>query len=206
MGEKEIIRSLASSHQTPWFYMPKLERSPFSLLESDHTQVTIRHASFDDVAAIHLITQAAYAEYRALIPYSSIWLEIPETIATEMQLGPILLSVVGGKIAGSVRCHVEHEARQGDFMYIHRLAVLPSYRRQGLGCALVQAVEELAKSENLQRVRLETRAAQPENYHFYRKLGYELGEISLYLEDGSPRSYWMSKDIVCERRQRELVS
>lgn len=184
--------------------MYELERSLFSLLESHHAQVTIRHATFDDVAAIHLITQAAYAEYRTLIPYSSIWLETPEIIAAEMQLGPIILSVVDGRVVGSVRCHVEHEEGQGDFMYIHRLAVLPSYRRQGLGCALIQAVEGLAKSENLRRVRLETRAAQPENYHFYQKLGYKLGEISLYLADGSPRSYWMSKDLVPERREQRV--
>ncbi len=187
--------------------MSELERSLFSALKSHHTQVTIRRASFDDVEAIHLITQAAYAKYRTLIPYSSIWLETPEIVAAEMQLGPILLSVVDGKVVGSVRCHVEHEKGKGDFSYVHRLAVLPSYRRQGLGCALMQAVEELAKSENLHRVRLETRAAQPENYKFYRKLGYELGEISLYLPDGSPRAYWMSKDLARERRgQRELVS
>lgn len=185
--------------------MLKVERSLSSLLESRHAQTTIRHASFDDVAAIHFTTQAAYAEYRALIPYSSIWLETPEIIAAEMQLGPILLSVVDGRVVGSVRCHVEHEEGQGDFMYIHRLAVLPSHRRQGLGYALTQAVEDLARAEKLDRVRLETRAAQPENCHFYRKLGYELGEISLYLPDGSPRSYWMSKDLALERREQPLV-
>ncbi len=174
--------------------MSKLERS--SALKN-HPQIEIRYASFEDVIAIHQITQAAYAEYRALIPYSSIWLETPEIVAQEMQLGPVLLSVVDGTVVGSVRCHVEHEAGIG-FIYLHRLAVHPNYRRQGLGCALVQAVENLAKSENLHQVRLETRAAQPENCHFYRQLGYELGEISLFLEDGSPRSYWMSKDLVRE--------
>ena len=175
-------------------------RSP--LLESNPNEVKIRRASFDDVAAIHCITQVAYTQYRTLIPYSSIWRETPEIIAAEMQLGPILLCVVDGEVVGSVRCHVEHEAGQ-EFIYVHRLAVLPIYRRQGLGCALMQAVEDLAKSENLHQVRLETRAAQPENYHFYRKLGYELGEISLYLPDGSPRAYWMSKDLV--RRERRML-
>lgn len=186
--------------------MSELELPLFSLLEYDYAQVKICRANLRDVAAIHLVTQAAYAEYRTLIPYSSIWLETPQLITAEMQLGPILLSVLNGRIVGSVRCHVEHEEGEGDFMYIHRLAVLPTYRRQGLGCALVRAVEDLAKSENLPQVRLETRAAQPENYHFYQKLGYELGEISLYLPDGSPRSYWMSKDLANERRQNELLT
>jgi len=172
--------------------MPQLERSLSALLDSRPNQLEIRHASSDDVETIHAITQAAYAQYRTLIPYSSIWLETPEIIAAEMQLGPVLLVIVDGKVVGSVRCHVEHEER---FMYIHRLAVLPSYRRQGLGNALMQAVEDLAKAEDIHQVRLETRAAQPENYHFYRKLGYQLGEISLYLSDGSPRAYWMSKEL-----------
>lgn len=177
-----------------------------SPLLSNDSYISICYASFDDVAVIHRITQAAYAEYRTLIPYSSIWLETPDIIAAEMQLGPVLLVVVDDKIVGSVRCHVEHEGR-GDFMYIHRLAVHPNYRRQGLGYALMQAVEALAQSKNINWVRLETRAAQPENYRFYRKLGYELGEISLYLEDGSPRAYWMSKDLVRVRKeQMALVS
>lgn len=98
--------------------------------------------------------QAAYAEYRALLPHSSVWHETSQTVAAEMKLGPIMLSVVDGRLVGSVRCHVEHEEGRGDFMYIHRLAVLPGYRRQRLGCALVQAVEDLAKSLNLHRVRL----------------------------------------------------
>ncbi len=182
--------------------MSEFERSP--RLESNPSKVEIRRASFDDVAAIHRITQAAYTQYRTLIPYSSIWRETPDIIAAEMQLGPILLSVVDGEVVGSVRSHVEHEAEQ-EFIYVHRLAVLPSYRQRGLGRALMQAVEDLAKSENLHQVRLETRAAQPENYHFYRKLGYKLGEISLYLPDGSPRAYWMFKDLV-RREQRVLVS
>lgn len=158
--------------------------------------VTIRNACIDDVAAIHAMTQAAYVEYRTLLPHSSVWHETPEVIAAEMKLGPILLSVVDGSLVGSVRCHVKHEEGQGDFMYIHRLAVLPGYRRQGVGCILVQAVEDLAKSLNLHCVRLEMRAAQPENCHFYLKRGYELGSISAYLPDGNPRSYWMTKNLL----------
>ena len=185
--------------------MSEAENLIFPLLEPDYPHPSIRYASLDDVVAIHCITQAAYTQYRTLIPYSSIWLETPEIIATEMQLGPVLLVLVDERIVGSVRCHIDYEQGQ-EFMYVHRLAVHPDYRRQGLGYALMQAVEALAKSENLDQVRLETRAAQPENCRFYRKLGYELGEISLYLEDGSPRAYWMSKDLVSERKdQRVLV-
>jgi hypothetical protein len=55
--------------------------------------VTIRHASFNDVAVIHVMIQAVYAEYRAVLPHSSLWNETPQTVAAEMKLGPILLSI-----------------------------------------------------------------------------------------------------------------
>ncbi len=157
--------------------------------------ITLRRANFNDVTDIHAMVQQVYAEYRALLPHSSVWHETPEVITAEMQLGPVLLALVDGKLVGSVRCHVEHEEGQGDFMYIHRLAVLPNYRRQGLGRTLMQAVEDMTREANLHEVRLEMRAGQPENYHFYLKLGYEPGAVSGYLPDGSPRSYWMSKDL-----------
>lgn len=47
--------------------------------------VIIRHASFDDVAAIHAMTQAAYAEYRAELPHSSVWYETLDIVAAEMK-------------------------------------------------------------------------------------------------------------------------
>lgn len=151
---------------------------------------TIRVANFGDITTIHAMTQAAYAEYRTILPHSSVWQETPELIAAEMQLGSILVCIMNGKIVASVRCHIKQE-----FVYVHRLVVLPTHRRQGLGSLLMQAVEELACKLNLYQVRLELRVAQPENRHFYQKLGYQLAEISAYLPDGKPRSYWMSKNL-----------
>lgn len=83
-----------------------------------------------------------------------------------MKLSPILLCVVEDKLVASVRCHVKHEAEQG-FMYIHRLAILPSYRRQKLGSALMREAEAIACELNLHQIRLEIRAMQPENCDFY---------------------------------------
>jgi ribosomal protein S18 acetylase RimI-like enzyme len=154
---------------------------------------TIRYATPKDAKLIFTMTQAAYAGYRSLIPYSSVWQETPEDVADEMKLGPILLFSVEDRLLGSVRCHIKYEPVR--FLYIHRLAVLPNYRRQGIGRSLMEATEMLAKSLVLKEIRLEVRAAQPENQQFYLKLGYRVGEISLYLPDGSPRAYWMSKAI-----------
>lgn len=157
-------------------------------------KVTIRYARADDIPAIHTLTQAAYAEYRTLIPYSSIWQEMPERITAELAQGPILLAVLEDEPVGSVRCHVD-QAGEERFVYLHRLAILPAYRRRGIGRLLVEVVEAIAREQGIRQIRLEVRAAQPENIAFYRTLGYLLGSVSQYLPDGSPRSYLMTKDL-----------
>ncbi|MCU0567443.1 MAG: GNAT family N-acetyltransferase [Oculatellaceae cyanobacterium Prado106] len=166
---------------------------------------TIRRATFDDVQGIHTLTQSAYAEYRTLIPYSSIWQETPQEIASELELGSIFLAEIEAKPVGSVRCYRQTTLEierccdrpfcDRPFLYIHRLAVLPSCRRLGLGRLLMQTVEAEAQSQHLSTLCLEVRTAQPENQEFYTHLGYHLGAISRRFSDGSPRAYWMTKEI-----------
>lgn len=157
--------------------------------------VIIRCAGQDDLEAIHLLTQTVYAEYRVLLPYSSIWQETPAVIAHEMALGPIFLALFKHQLVGSVRCHVQQPEGESAFLYGHRLAVLSAYRRQGVGRALMNAVETFAHSWGLAEVRLEVRAAQPESQAFYTRLGYQRGTVSRVLADGQPQSYWMTKGI-----------
>ncbi|HEY9643297.1 MAG TPA: GNAT family N-acetyltransferase [Coleofasciculaceae cyanobacterium] len=159
--------------------------------------LVLRPATQSDISVIHDVTQAAYADCRSRLPYSSIWQETPAAIADELNLGPIFLAFVNAALVGSVRCH----SRSGgelwnQFMYVHRLAVLPAYRQQGIGRTLMQAVENLAQDSGLEWVCLEVRAAQPENQQFYEKLGYTLGSVSGYLPTGAVRSFWMSKALM----------
>jgi ribosomal protein S18 acetylase RimI-like enzyme len=107
---------------------------------------TIRYATQKDAKLIFSMTQAAYAGYRALLPYSSVWQETPEDVADEMRLGPILLFLQEDRLIGSIRCHIKYEQERSRFLYIHRLAVLPDYRRQGIGRTLMEASETIAKS------------------------------------------------------------
>jgi ribosomal protein S18 acetylase RimI-like enzyme len=155
---------------------------------------TLRQATRSDIPTIHAMTQAAYAQYRSQLPHSSIWQENLEAIADELKLGPIFLAFVDIELAGSVRCHPKPAVGEwSNFMYVHRLAVLPAYRQQGIGRVLMQAVDNLAQDMKLEWVRLEVRAAQPENQQFYQKLGYTLGDVSGFLPNGAVRSFWMSK-------------
>lgn len=157
---------------------------------------TLRNAAPADVPAIHAMTQIAYAGYRDRLPYSSLWQETEADVAQELAAGIIVLCETAGQIGGSVRCQVRNDvAACQPFVYVHRLAVLPQYQRQGIGRQLMQAVEAFAQEHQVNWVRLEYRLAQPENALFYDRLGYHMRETSRFFADGSPRSRWMFKQI-----------
>jgi ribosomal protein S18 acetylase RimI-like enzyme len=57
---------------------------------------------------------------------------------------------------------------------VHDLAVLPSWRRQGIGTRLLEVVEALARRRGYCKVNLEVRVDNPAQ-RLYRRLGYGAG-------------------------------
>lgn len=170
-----------------------IDRPP---LFPDRQTATFRYALPEDVPAIHAMTQVAYAGYRDLLPYSSLWQETEADVAQELAAGAIVLCEISGQIVGGVRCQVRNDVPKWQpFVYVHRLAVMPQYQRQGIGRQLMQAVEAFAQKHQVNWVRLEYRLAQPENQLFYDRLGYQTGAVSRFFADGSPRSVWMLKAV-----------
>lgn len=74
---------------------------------------------------------------------------------------------------GSVGC-VALERADADRCYLERLAVLPQYRRQGLGAALVEHALEEARGWGANRVEIGIIAAHDELRAWYEKFGFEL--------------------------------
>jgi len=70
-------------------------------------------------------------------------------------------------IVGSVRAH-----RDGDTCHIGKLVVLPEYQNQGIGKALMYAIENHYKSI-VRRYELFTGMGDPRNRHLYDGLGYK---------------------------------
>jgi predicted GNAT family N-acyltransferase len=66
---------------------------------------------------------------------------------------------------------------------VERVAVLAAYRGQGVGVALVEAIESLAREENLDRAVLH---AQVRVEAFYEKLGYERVSDEVFEDAGIP--------------------
>ncbi len=60
----------------------------------------------------------------------------------------------------------------GDWAEIKRLIVLPRYRRQGVGRALMEELEHRARLAGFLMLRLETGILQTESLELYENLGY----------------------------------
>jgi len=77
-----------------------------------------------------------------------------------------------------------------------RIFVLPVARGQGVGRALVSAIENAAIAEQVQWMRLETGIKSAEALHLYRRLGYTgRGPFGAYAPD--PLSVFMEKQLGC---------
>ncbi|MGV9771443.1 N-acetyltransferase family protein [Streptosporangium sp. NPDC003464] len=91
----------------------------------------------------------------------------------------VLVAVRDGRVAGFVTVTTRrHFTGQVD-AYIGELVVSAEAERMGIGRALVNAAESWARDHGLQRITLETGAANVRARSFYRALGYAEEEVRL---------------------------
>lgn len=88
-------------------------------------------------------------------------------IAADMQAQTYLKMERGGRIIGSVRGHMI-----GDTCHIGRLIVHPEFQNQGLGSALMEAIE--ARFADATRYELFTGDRSAKNLHLYQRSGYRI--------------------------------
>jgi ribosomal protein S18 acetylase RimI-like enzyme len=68
--------------------------------------------------------------------------------------------------------------KEGRFLIVHRLAVHPKNRRQGIAKKLMDDAEEHARKNGYTSIRLDTYSKNPDAIRFYEKRGYRrCGEI-----------------------------
>lgn len=107
------------------------------------------------------------------------------------RFGTTVASFDEGRLAGAISFYsndaVTREA------YVSLLAVLPSWRRKGIGSLLLRRAELISARSGMSRIRLEVRVDNPTAQAFYRRMGYvELG-------CGSPGFVSMCRDLMTER-------
>jgi ribosomal protein S18 acetylase RimI-like enzyme len=111
------------------------------------------------------VTEAQHYDAPGIPPLT----ETLDELRTDLMSGVLALGAwVGTRLAGSVRGRVD-----GDRMEVARFAVAPDLQGQGIGTALLSAVESAAPPE-VRTLWLITGATSEGNLRLYRKAGYEV--------------------------------
>jgi ribosomal protein S18 acetylase RimI-like enzyme len=149
----------------------------------------IRDAADREAETVHSILLAAFEEYLGwLDPPSGAHGETLESVERKMAAGGAALAFLAGTPAGCV-----FFALQERRLYLYRLAVLPEFRRRGLGRALIEFVEARARALGLARVRLGVRLALDAQRAYYERLGYRTVEYRCHDGYRLPTYVFMEK-------------
>ncbi len=124
-----------------------------------------RRATLADVTTVRNLTRLAYAKWVPLIGREP----LPMTADFERAVTEHIIDLLmtGTDVVGLVEV-IPHE----QYLLIENLAVGPNHQGKGLGDLLLKRAEAVARSLNLDEVRLYTNAAFASNIVFYAKRGF----------------------------------
>lgn len=130
------------------------------------TTLNIRPFCLEDSKATIAIWEAC----RLTVP----WNDPHKDIARKMKVNPelFLVAELDGRIAGTVMGG--YEGHRG---WINYLAVAPDYQKQGVGRALMQAVEAKLEALGCPKINLQVRKSNTAVIQFYGHLGYHIDDV-----------------------------
>ncbi|MGL4648338.1 MAG: GNAT family N-acetyltransferase, partial [Caldilineaceae bacterium] len=91
-------------------------------------------------------------------------------------------------------------------VYLHRLGVLPAWRRRGIATGLMDAAEQWASDSGFESVALGVRVALPANRHFYEARGYRVSEFTAHAGYARSTAIIMRKPLVPPPPRQVIVS
>jgi len=152
--------------------------------------VEIRPATDDDFVAMVDLDQASAEHHAAIDPVA--W-EVPDRAGSAEFLRrrraddpsrETLVATVDGHVVGMVEIAIVTPGVPGGAMRRVRSAdlgivVLPGWRGQGVGEALMQAAEAWARERGAEQVVLDMAAANDGARRFYERLGYEVYALQM---------------------------
>ncbi len=150
--------------------------------------VVIRMARPREAAIVHRILMEAYAPYRGkVVPPLKVFDSTPTSIALDIRSRRHghALAWLGGTPVGTVRCTPGRNGEGQRRWTLSRLAVLPEYRGEGIGAALMRWMEERARQMGVVELRGQVRTALPFLVRFYQCLGYQV--LGFQSKPGYPR-------------------
>lgn len=125
----------------------------------------IRKAELQDAAALKTCIERAYAPVRMkLSDLPDVSAGIDEDIANN----EVFIAETDNRIAGCAILSVN-----GRISHLTNVAVDPDFKGQGVGKALIGAVEDAARTKKILAIHLKTHVAMPENVALYNRLGWQ---------------------------------
>lgn len=138
--------------------------------------LTLRRAVDADAPALVDLLHRAFQEYSGVLdPPSGVHTETIATVRSKISTGIWLLAE---RARVPVGC-VWYEPR-GDYVYLGRLSVLLEFRGQGIGNALLDAVEQQAREIGITRIRLAVRIVLDRMRAAYERRGYRVFEYETH--------------------------
>jgi ribosomal protein S18 acetylase RimI-like enzyme len=116
-----------------------------------------------------------------------------EVFGQDIERGQLWVAEVDGRIAGVVAITGDPEPDyiQADWdhsepaLVVHRLAVDPEFRGAGVARALMQRAEQVAQTQDVFAIRVDTNIENQATQQLFPRLGYRFaGEISLRMRPG----------------------
>jgi len=116
-----------------------------------------------------------------------------EVFARDIENGELWVAEINAQVAGVIAICSEQSPEYADVgwdlsepaLVLHRMAVDPAFRSQGVAMALMQHAEELARSRQIPQIRLDTNTKNLAVQKLLAKLDYVYaGEIGLLRRPG----------------------
>lgn len=156
----------------------------------------LREATARDLPAMVDVIRRAFEEYRGrLDPPSSAHAETEEVLGRKLATARAAVIERDTRIVGCIFFREEP-----DRIYLSRLAVLPEFRRQGLGDALLAFAEEWARGRGLSRAYLGVRIVLHAQQNYYARRGYQVVGEAAHPGFTAPTYLIMEKTLRDERR------
>lgn len=155
------------------------------------SQAQVRLASPDEAALVHRLMMRAFEEHAGYEHPSSALRETVEDVRAALSEGGGLVALLEGVPVGSGRFSVRWRGTPptdaiarategqnveggGGTLTFDRLGVVPEHRGRGIGSAMVDWLEALARRLGLDAVETTARSQQPDNRPWYLQRGYRV--------------------------------
>jgi len=126
---------------------------------------TIQRAMAEDAEPLAACIDAAYASYKSDIPSLP---DVSGGLDTDIRDHIVWVAVINARVIGGAVLVLDLEQAK-----LANVAVHPDQDGQGVGRALIEAVEASARKAGFSVLRLNTHIAMLRNIEFYKRLGWQ---------------------------------